>query len=185
VGLMRRLSESPRSVRWHTSRVSTLLVHRRAFGALGPGTVLVRPHRLQHVERIRIGADNTFYEGAWLACEPGGGPLVVGNRNYVGNGVHLHAIDPVTVGDDCVIADGVFVASSDHNRDDRKRVHGTGPITIGNRVFLGQRAVVLGGVTIGDGATVAAHAVVTRDVPPGAVVGGVPAAPLHGRVPES
>ena len=43
---------------------------------------------------------------------------------------------------------------------------------------LGQNVVVLGGVTIGDGATVAANAVVVKDVPPGVIVGGVPAKPL-------
>jgi acetyltransferase-like isoleucine patch superfamily enzyme len=48
-------------------------------------------------------------------------------------------------------------------------------VVIGDRVWLGTRAVVLKGVTIGDGAVVAAGAVVTRDVPAGAVVAGVPA----------
>ena len=68
----------------------------------------------------------------------------------------------------------------DHERDDRHGVHGTGPVRLGERVFLGQNVVVLGGVTIGDGATVGAGAVVVRDVPAGAVVGGVPARVLRG-----
>ena len=158
----------------------TSSVYRRAFGSLGPGTVIVRPHKLQGVDRIHIGADCSVFEGAWLACEPDGGPLRIGDRTYLGHGVHVHALDPVSIGDDCVLADGVFIGSSDHDRDDRHQVHGTGPITIGDRVFVGQRAVVLGGVTIGDGATVGAHAVVTRDVEAGATVAGVPARPVGG-----
>ncbi|QEH94694.1 hypothetical protein FV141_09875 [Dermacoccus abyssi] len=71
-----------------------------------------------------------------------------------------------------------MVSTSDHDRRDRHRVHGTGPITIGDDVFLGQNVVVLGGVSIGDGATVAAGAVVNSDVAAGAVVGGVPAREL-------
>ncbi|MBQ7181860.1 MAG: CatB-related O-acetyltransferase [Bacteroidaceae bacterium] len=49
------------------------------------------------------------------------------------------------------------------------------PVTIGNGVWVGRNCIIMDGVTIGDGATVAAGAVVTRDVPPFAVVGGVPA----------
>ena len=49
------------------------------------------------------------------------------------------------------------------------------PVVIGDRVWVGTRAVILKGVSIGDGAVVAAGAVVTSDVPAGAVVGGVPA----------
>ena len=49
------------------------------------------------------------------------------------------------------------------------------PITIGNHVWIGSRAVVLPGVSIGDGAIIAAGAVVTRDVPPNVIAGGVPA----------
>lgn len=49
------------------------------------------------------------------------------------------------------------------------------PVTIGNIVWIGGRAVIVPGVTIGDNVVIAAGAVVTRDVPPGAVVGGNPA----------
>ena len=49
------------------------------------------------------------------------------------------------------------------------------PITIGNDVWIGARAMVMDGVEVGDGAIVAANAVVTKDVPPYAIVGGVPA----------
>ena len=178
MSFVRRVAEAPSSWRWRTSAVVTSVVYRRAFGSIGEGTVIVRPHRLAGVERIHLGAGCSVFEGAWLASEPGGGELRVGDHTYLGHDVHLHALDPVTIGSDCVIADGVFVGSSDHDRDDRHRVHGTGPISIGNRVFLGQRCVVLGGVTIGDGATVGAHAVVTRDVAPGQTVVGIPARPV-------
>ena len=176
--LARRLAESRPGLRWKAGELVTKLVYRRAFGSIGAGTVVVRPHKLQGVERIHIGADCSIYEGAWLASEPGGGQLRIGDRTYLGHDVHLHALDPVTIGSDCVIADGVFVGSSDHDREDRHRVHGTGTIAIGNRVFLGQRCVVLGGVTIGDGATVGAHAVVTKDVAAGQTVVGIPARPV-------
>ncbi len=178
--LTRRLAELRPGLRWRSGQAVTRLLYSRAFGSVGEGTVIVRPHKLQGVERIHLGSGCSVFEGAWLASEPGGGDLRIGDRTYLGHGVHLHALDPVTIGSDCVLADGVFVGSSDHDREDRHQVHGSGPITIGDRVFLGQRSVVLGGVTIGDGATVGANAVVTRDVAPGQTVVGVPARPVGG-----
>ena len=56
-----------------------------------------------------------------------------------------------------------------------------GDIVIGNDVWIGYEAAVLAGVTIGDGAVVAARAVVTKDVPPYTIVGGVPARPIRRR----
>lgn len=59
-----------------------------------------------------------------------------------------------------------------------------GDILIGNDVWIGYEAVILSGVTIGDGAIIGARAVVTKDVPPYTIVGGVPAAPIRQRFDE-
>ncbi len=59
-----------------------------------------------------------------------------------------------------------------------------GDIVIGNDVWIGYEAVILAGVTIGDGAIIGARAVVTKDVPPYTVVGGVPARQIKRRFPE-
>ena len=58
------------------------------------------------------------------------------------------------------------------------------PVTIGNDVWIGNRVPILRGVHVGDGAVLAAGAVVTRDVPPYAIVGGVPARLIRWRFPE-
>ena len=56
-----------------------------------------------------------------------------------------------------------------------------GDIVVGNDVWIGYEAVILAGVTIGDGAVIGARAVVTKDVPPYTIVGGVPARPIRKR----
>jgi acetyltransferase-like isoleucine patch superfamily enzyme len=175
-----RLVEMPPRLAWRRARLANAL-YRRAFGAYGTGTVIVRPQILRGVKRIFIGADCAFYPGAWLACEHGGGPIEVGDENYFGHRNHLHAGAPITIGNGCVFADDVYIGTADHGREDRGTSHPTAPVRIGNGVFLGQRSVILGGVTIGDRATVGAHAVVTHDVPAGAVVAGVPARQIGGR----
>lgn len=158
-------------------RLSSLIMplRRRAFAYVGTGTVIISPMFLMGVDRISLGDDVVIRDGVWLAAEGEGSSVSIGSDTYMGHRCHVHSIDPVSVGRGCVLADNVMVSTADHDRLDRHRVHGTGPITVGDCVFLGQNAVVLGGVRIGNGATVAAGAVVTADVPAGAVVGGVPA----------
>ena len=86
----------------------------------------------------------------------------------------------VTIGADCAVSWDVMISDTDNHVLDGER--GCAPVTIGDRVWIGARATVLKGVTIGDGAVVAAGALVTRDVPAGALVGGVPAKVLKADV---
>lgn len=69
-------------------------------------------------------------------------------------------------------------------KDVAKAWDNKGDIVIGNDVWIGYEAVILAGVAIGDGAVIGARAVVTKDVPPYTVVGGVPAEPIRKRFPE-
>ena len=57
-------------------------------------------------------------------------------------------------------------------------------MTIGNDVWIGENAVILGGISIGDGAVIGAGAIVTKDVPPYTIVGGVPAKKIRSRFPD-
>lgn len=179
LNLARLILEKRAGVRYRVAQLGMPLM-RAGFRHVGAGSVVIAPLMLMGVDRITIGDGVIVRDGAWLATEGPDADLVIGDGTYVGHRAHFHSIDPVRIGKNCVFADNVMVTSTDHDRDDRHGVHGTGPVTIGDRAFLGQNVVVLGGVTIGDGATVAAGAVVVRDVPAGAVVGGVPARVLGG-----
>lgn len=184
MNIARRITEAGPGLRWHAGAVRSRLLYARAFAAFGKGSVIVAPRQLRGTARIHVGDGVAVYAGAWLQVEQGGGPLVIGDATYLGHDVHLHAADALCVGARCVLADGVFVTTTDHERVHRSRAEATGAVTIGDDVFIGQRAIILGGVTIGAGATIGAHAVVTRDIAPGQVVGGIPARPLSSSQPE-
>lgn len=82
----------------------------------------------------------------------------------------------ITIGDGSLIGHGVVLATINHGFSPEERGDNyPAPITIGRNVWIGSHATVLPGVTIGDGAIVAAGAVVTKDVPANMMVGGVPA----------
>lgn len=175
--LARWVAEAPPKVRWRLAQVVSRLVYRRAFARFGAGSVIVQPLRLRGLQRIRIGADCAIYERSWIEAEPDGS-LTIGDATYLGHDVHVHAVDDITIGRGCMFADGVLVNSGTHVPQSGMAVAGSGPIRIGDDVFLGQRVTVLGGVTIGDRVTVGAGAVVTHDLPDDVTAVGVPARSL-------
>ena len=174
MNVSQRILEAKAGVKYRIAAAQRPL-YRRAFAQFGAGSVIINPQMLAGVDRISIGDNVMMREGAWLATEGPSSSIAVGANCYFGFRPHVHSIDTVSIGSGCVCADNVMITTTDHDRVDRHAVHGTGPVVIEDDVFLGQNVTVLGGVHIGRGATVAAGAVVVKNVPAGAVVGGIPA----------
>ena len=102
--------------------------------------------------------------------------IEIGDHSFINTGSILSARTRITIGNNCQIANGVIIMDNDfHGVDDRETSPTNEAIVIGDNVWLATRATVLKGVTIGEGAVVAAGAVVTKDVAPYTLVGGVPA----------
>jgi len=100
----------------------------------------------------------------------------IGKDVFINSGCHFQDQGGITIGDSSLIGHNVVLATINHDLDPRnERKNHYAPIHIGAHVWIGSNATVLPGVTIGDWAVVAAGAVVTKNVPPYTVVGGVPA----------
>lgn len=130
--------------------------------------------------RIRLSGKSSFIFGP----NPTGTPeLFVGDDTFIGHGCGLHVGRSVRIGRHCLIAGGVQIFDMDgHPLDAAERRAGSPtpsesilPVVISDDVWIGNGALILKGVTIGERAIVAARAVVTRDVPPDTIVAGNPA----------
>ena len=108
---------------------------------------------------------------------------------FSGIGINAQLQTPLEIGDYVLMGPDVVVFTMNHETSSLDRPIGTQgmtarrKVTIGNDVWIGQRSMIMPGVTIGDGSIIAAGSVVTKDVPPYSVVGGVPARVLKMRQP--
>lgn len=101
---------------------------------------------------------------------------IVGERVFINMGCKFQDQGGITIDDGALIGHNVVLATLNHLIEPEKRGGMTyAPIHIGKNVWIGANATVLPGVTIGDGAIVAAGSVVTKDVLPRTIVGGIPA----------
>lgn len=102
--------------------------------------------------------------------------IKLGKNVFINSGCCFQDQGGIEIGDNALIGQQVVIATLNHDLNPEKRANMVpAPVKIGNGVWVGAHATILSGVTIGDGAVVAAGAVVTKDVPANTVVGGVPA----------
>ena len=132
------------------------------------------------IRRMRSSVGKYLFDkcGNYINIEKGadfgkGNGITIGN--YSGLGINCYVRGPLIIGSDVMIFHGDHAMS---RRDIPMRLQGDSvskPVVIGDDVWIGARSIILKGVHVGKGAVIAAGAVVTKDVPEYAIVGGVPA----------
>ena len=139
---------------------------------------------------FKINSDTSFGKMAVLTAWDKYGDISynpeikIGNKCSFGDYIHFTCINKIIIGDNLLT--GRWVTISDNNHGDtnlatlsiapiQRDLTSKGPIVIGDNVWIGDKATILSGVTIGDGAIIAANSVVTKDVPPFSIVAGNPA----------
>ncbi len=158
--------------------------------------------------RSRVGRVATCAHVSFFAAKPGarvqfgarcvldndltieaGGRLEIGARTIFGHHGTLASRALLIIGEDCLIAEFVSIRDHDHCFDSleipvREQGETVAPVRIGRNVWIGAKATITKGVTIGDHAIIGANAVVTRDIPAHAIAGGVPARVIRWRTAE-
>lgn len=156
-----------------------------------PNLSFIKPvNYLRGCQYFKIGRETSFGKLAVLTCwdeyegERFSPEIIIGENCNFGDYIHLTCIDRIKIGKGCLTGRWVTISDNNHGTSSpevlnippvKRKLYSKGPILIGDNVWIGDKATVLGGVTIGDGAIIAANSVVTKDVPPFTVVGGNPA----------
>ncbi len=154
---------------------------------IGAGTrfssiVVTWPHKVALGERCSV-ERNVYFNAAGGYAD--GRTIEIGNGTFIGSGCEFNAIDSIRIGQNCLIASGSRFVDHNHGTEAgtpmKLQPELSAAIRVGDDVWIGVNAVVLKGVTIGEGAIVAAGSVVTKSVEPHTIVGGVPAKLIRAR----
>jgi len=153
--------------------------------SLGPNHTIMKPWHVKiSGPNIDIGHSITIVGEAMHPVDlcvwgraPELGKLTIGDCVLISPGVRISASDEIVIGNNVMLAHGVYITDSDwHGVYDRiQRDPRVLPVHIGDNAWLGDHAVVLKGVSIGENSIVAARSVVSKDVPANVVVAGNPA----------
>lgn len=154
--------------------VSSML-HRAVLARVGAGCRFQPGVRFADPRVVQIGRGCYFWRGCAVSSELPGAGLLIGDGVQINRDVQLDITGGLQIGDRVLISEEAVIYTHDHGLDPRARPVPR-PKVIGADVWIGMRAVILPQChQIGQGAVIAAGAIVTRDVPAGAIVGGNPA----------
>lgn len=154
---------------------------------MGSASVIERPRQLAGKDAIRIGDDTIILSNSWISAiqhyqgTQHSPAVTIGDRVYIGHGLCLSAIREVTIGDDCVLSERIYISDCAHGIDPKagpilkQPLTDKGPVRIGNSTFIGYGAAILPGVVLGKHCVVGANSVVTRSFPDYSMVAGAPA----------
>ena len=146
--------------------------------SLAPGVFLDQGVKLRATDGGRIVLGRNVSVGRFSRIIASGGSIEIGDDALVSDGCIIVAQAAIMIGADTQIAEYVTIRDQDHNlsaRPIRTSGFATAPVRIGRNVWLGAKASVLRGATIGDGAVIGAHALVRGVIPANCIAAGVPA----------
>lgn len=135
----------------------------------------IRVNYLRLFFRVKISKSSYLSRGQEITGYHTGSSLRIGNNSIINRNCYLDGRTGITIGNNVNISFGTTIITLQHDYNASDFCCQGGPVIIDDYVWIGAKAIILPGVTIGEGAVVAAGAVVTRNVPPYTVVGGVPA----------
>ncbi len=104
--------------------------------------------------------------------------LAIGDRACVGDRANLYSLGAITLGPGCIVAQEAYLCTGDHDLSAAAKPLVTAPIVIEEDAFIGARAFILKGITVGARAVIGAGSIVTKDVPADSRVTGNPAREL-------
>lgn len=137
-----------------------------------PGASLETRILLEDESIWQVMSNFTVYAGSFVRVLKKG--VLTTRSGFINENVQIICAENISIGEDCNIGRDVIIRDYDgHLIDPEQPI--SAPVRIGDHVWIGQRAIILKGVTIGDGAVIAAGSIVTGDVPAGALAAGVPA----------
>lgn len=144
----------------------------------------IRNFYLTRIMRVSIGKDTHISMRVFVTGYPSRANVRIGDNCVINREAYLDGRVGVTIGNNVNVSFQACILSLHHDHNDAAFPAVGGAVTICDHAWIGARAILLPGVTVGEGAVVAAGAVVTRDVGPYEVVGGVPARKIGERKRE-
>ena len=153
----------------------------RYFSKSGAGNLIKLSAEIKITDGgyLEIGNNCTIQDYAFIALTKPHPKIIIGNNVVVGRFSMITNKNLIRIGDDVLIGAFVQIIDTNHGFSVGKKIREQsaeiGEVVVGNDVWIGAGARILMNVHIGDGAVIGANSVVTDDVPPNAIVGGVPA----------